>query len=100
MLSHFGKLLEDGSIGQKEALLLLLLLLFFLIWYLFSVPRSHAGYITFGLHVSLVFLLAVTVAQTSLFDDRGSFEEYCQVFCGLSFSLGLSDVFLVVRQCQ
>lgn len=39
----------------------------------------------------------MTVVQTSLFDDLDSFKEYCQIYFGLSLSLGLSDVFLVVR---
>ena len=51
-------------------------------------------------HVSLLRLLwSVTVSQTShVFYDFGSFESTGEEFCRLFLNLGLSEVFLVIRQ--
>lgn len=42
----------------------------------------------------LSFLYSVRVSQTVFaFDGLESFEEYSQMFCRMSLSLGLSDAF-------
>ena len=59
--------------------------------------RSKIPYYTW-LSDSLRLLLTTTVSQTFLvFDDTGSFEEYCQAFFRIYFNWDLSDIFLIIN---